>query len=85
MVKTKAFKSTYKTLKGTFTPNIAVEKLENDYMQEMMEETIKELLSGKMKFYTEEEFWKIRVEREIEMYGKPISDHIYRKYAKRLG
>lgn len=55
--------------------NKEAEELEK-YMNILIEEAEQDNV-----YYTEEEFWKIVEQEEIEEYGKPISYSICKKYA----
>lgn len=79
MLKLKTLKNSYLNLKENFTHTITEEEIEERYLSKILDETI-ENIKNEGVFYTEEEFWKIVEEMEIEEYGEPISYNIRKKY-----
>lgn len=76
MVKFRTLKNSYAKLKENFTKTLT----EDEYVSNILEEAVEKLNSGKAVFYTEEEFWKLIEEMEMEEYGESISCNIRKKY-----
>ena len=70
-----------KKIKNTFLTLPKGKRYERDeeeaYMVKMLDEA---LADSNPIYYTEEEFWKLVEEREIEKYGEAISSKIRAKY-----
>jgi len=77
MIKFRTLKNSYAKSKENFTSANGEEK----YVYAILEKAVEKLNSGKAVFYTEEEFWNIIQEMEMEEYGEPISRNIRKKYA----
>ena len=77
MIKFRTLKNSYAKLRENFTRINVEEK----YVQDILEEAVEKINSGTAVFYTEEEFWKLIEEMEIEEYGESISSNIRKKYA----
>ena len=77
MIKLRTLKNSCAKLKENFTSA----NVEENYVYEILNEAVEKLNSGKAVFYTEEEFWKLIEQMEIEEYGESISCNIRKKYA----
>jgi len=60
MIKFRTLKNSYSKLKENFTNSNTEEK----YVYDILEKTVEKLNSGKVVFYTHEEFWKLVREKE---------------------
>ena len=78
MVKFRTIKNSYLKVTANYTHKITEEER---YLIKILDETMKEIEAEGEIYYTEEEFWRMQVETEIEDYGEPISYNIYKKYA----
>lgn len=80
MIKFRTLKNSYAKLKENFTHTITEEEALNRYMIQLIDE-VESVPEEKRVYYTEEEFWNLIEEMEIEEYGEPISRNIRQKYA----
>lgn len=77
MVKIRNIRNSYLKGKGRY---IRVMTEEEAYMIKLIDE-VESVPEKERVYYTEEEFWKLIEEMEIEEYGEPVSTNIRKKYA----